>query len=266
MSDIAPYELVIPQPVWEVAMRQLLTRPAAFAVGHCRRNQHRRARELLVDNLEVTARIPHGNNWPPLSDWTVFTIPGDGLITDASNLAQLVQPRRNQLLVVCCVGLGDNLRGWDGLVVEGERTKLLEAINIIGSRMMRVARASLADVPVEPEVAAIRWSRTRGAMGEETWQKLTETRIMLVGAGRNGSAMAYHLCALGVKQLTLIDPDDLRWENMDAMVGVTEQDVGSPKVLAIQKRLVAFRTDCVITSLHRSVTDRSPLAGRDQAN
>jgi molybdopterin/thiamine biosynthesis adenylyltransferase len=83
--------------------------------------------------------------------------------------------------------------------------------------------------------------------------------VLLFGAGRNGSAIAYQLVALGVQALTIVDPDQMEMPNLDAAFAFTEQDVGEPKAMALQRRLLAFRSDCAISSIPRSVSDAAVI-------
>jgi hypothetical protein len=82
-------------------------------------------------------------------------------------------------------------------------------------------------------------------------------RLSGIGAGRNGSAMAFELCALGVRHLSIVDPDHLGLENLDAMFCVGPADVGRSKVSALQKGLLAFQPDCSVTAVDQSVTNRA---------
>ena len=103
--------------------------------------------------------------------------------------------------------------------------------------------------------AAVRWSRTVGAISWEVMRKIRQSSVTLVGAGRNGSLMALELAALGVERLRIIDPDPLRIENLDGMPGIRQRDVGRPKVQALSVLLHRFRPDMALTLLPSSATD-----------
>jgi len=253
MPDRPPCELVISGDAWEAAVPKLLASPDQFAVGVCRRNRHAGADELLVDSLETTDRFPTGATRPPLFDWVVLGAPAD----DRDHLAgwlDRLHPRKTQLLAVTQIGLGERRTAWNGSVVENGQVRPLDALRIVGSGMLRADRAK-PDARFELSAAdQQRWSRTRGALGDATWRKLAAARVLLIGAGRTGSALAFHLAALGVRGLTLVDPDRLNLENLDAEFCVTPRDVGRAKTEALQRRLHAFRPDCAIASLACSAT------------
>ncbi len=89
-----------------------------------------------------------------------------------------------------------------------------------------------------PEAIQARWSRTIGALGGEAiWERLTRLRIALIGCGRTGSLAAVTLTRLGMRQLTLIDPDIVEVHNLGEMDAVTEADLGRPKAEAIAGHL-----------------------------
>ena len=87
-----------------------------------------------------------------------------------------------------------------------------------------------------------RWSRTIGALGPHTWQRLSSLRIAIIGCGRTGSLIATTLVRLGVRHLTLIDPDIVEEHNLGEMNGVREEDLGRHKVEAVAEFLTHYCT------------------------
>jgi len=78
-----------------------------------------------------------------------------------------------------------------------------------------------------------RWSRTIGALGAHVWQRLTSLRLGIIGCGRTGSLIATTAVRMGVRDLTLIDPDLVERHNLGEMDGVSISDVGRSKVQAL---------------------------------
>ena len=260
MPDRPPCELVISGDAWEAAVPNLLANPGRLAVGVCRRNRHAGADELLVDSLETVDRFPTGEARPPLSDWVVLGAPADDG-DDLPGWLDRLHPRKTQLLAVTQVGLGERRAAWTGSVIENGQVRPLDAIRVVGPGMLRADRSPPKERSELSAADQQRWSRTRGALGDATWRKLAAARVLLIGAGRTGSALAFHLAALGVRGLTLVDPDRLNLENLDAEFCVTPRDVGRAKTEALQRRLHAFRPDGAIASLPYSATPES-LAAR----
>lgn len=77
-----------------------------------------------------------------------------------------------------------------------------------------------------------------GALGgEAVWQRLVGLRVAVVGCGRTGSLVAVTLARLGIRRLTLIDPDIVEAHNLGEMDAVTDDDLGRPKAEAIADHL-----------------------------
>jgi hypothetical protein len=100
-----------------------------------------------------------------------------------------------------------------------------------------------------------RSSRTAGALGQRVFRRVSGSTVTILGAGRLGSLLAFHVVGLGVSRLRLIDPDLLQWGNLDAMPGLRERDVGEPKVQVLTKRLLAFRRQLLVSYVRRSAMD-----------
>jgi molybdopterin/thiamine biosynthesis adenylyltransferase len=113
---------------------------------------------------------------------------------------------------------------------------------------MRIPGAHMGEIPAVDFVGGIikpdidpqeveRWSRVVGALGEQTWRRLTSLKFCLIGVGRTGSLVATSLAKIGVRWLCLIDPDRLELHNLDAMDGVEEKDIGRYKAEVMEESL-----------------------------
>ena len=250
-----PWELVMTQRVWDATLRSLLLQPAHIAVGRLTVQGTRRRRNLLVGNLSVffQARFPAGHVG---RSQVILALPGpDDPVQPAAWLARLgVEP--GSLTVILLLGLGKDRQGWVGAVQEGNVLRPLDGVRVLGPGMLHLFRAATAPSEDSPDWAAERWSRTRGALGQETWRKLRRQRIGILGVGRNGSALAFQLAALGISELFLCDFDTLEWHALDAFHMATEADVGKPKVEVLARRLLEFRSDMLVQYVQGRATDR----------
>jgi hypothetical protein len=104
-----------------------------------------------------------------------------------------------------------------------------------------------------------KWSRTIGALGEGTWHRIVMLHYAVVGVGRTGSYLASSLLSLGVRRLTLIDPDSLEFHNLGESVGLTRSDVGRSKATALAGRLSKAHNDTTIMAVPSSVTHLNAL-------
>lgn len=77
-----------------------------------------------------------------------------------------------------------------------------------------------------------RYDRNIRLFGEEGQRKLGETKVALVGVGGLGSPLAQHLALLGVRQVALVDDEELDESNRNRFIGARHDDPvpGSPKV------------------------------------
>ena len=101
----------------------------------------------------------------------------------------------------------------------------------------------------------IRWSRTIGALGEEAWKRFTGLHYGVIGCGRSGSLFASALARLGVRRLTLVDPDVVEMstfgENAD---GLRPSDVSRSKAAALADALQRANPHVTVDSVVASVS------------
>jgi molybdopterin/thiamine biosynthesis adenylyltransferase len=90
--------------------------------------------------------------------------------------------------------------------------------------------------------------------------RLRSARVLLIGVGGTGSAVAQGLTAAGVGSLHLVDADDVELSNLNRQVLYRETDIGKPKVEAASAHLRALNSDVEITHLQRAVESRGDLA------
>ena len=92
---------------------------------------------------------------------------------------------------------------------------------------------------VRPAVASQhRWSRSHGALGgTAVWERVVNLPTAVVGCGRSGSLAASALARLGVRELTLIDPDAIEPHNLGEMEVINDADLGRPKAETLAWRL-----------------------------
>jgi molybdopterin/thiamine biosynthesis adenylyltransferase/rhodanese-related sulfurtransferase len=79
--------------------------------------------------------------------------------------------------------------------------------------------------------------------GKEGQDRLTASRIVVVGAGGLGAPVLLYLAAAGVGRITLVDPDRVQLSNLQRQVLYTTEDVGKPKAEAAQARLRALNPE-----------------------
>lgn len=81
------------------------------------------------------------------------------------------------------------------------------------------------------------FDRNVRAFGSAIQQTLSDLSIAIVGCGGTGSVVAEQLVRLGVRTLTLIDPDRLSESNLTRVYGSTASDVGRAKADVLAEHL-----------------------------
>lgn len=94
-------------------------------------------------------------------------------------------------------------------------------------------------------------------------EALRAAHVGVIGAGGLGSNVAMMLARSGIRNLTLIDPDIVDASNLNRQT-YFPGDVGSPKVLALARHLIALEPEMRLVAHELAVTDEnaeSLLAG-----
>lgn len=222
--------------------------------------------ELLVHTLRW---LPEGSTRSPLlpaqgansnARPQVFFIGVEDRAHTASALRSVLPLcPKGVLSAIVAVGVGSASGHLAGIYHNEDSVGPLEAMTLTGASWTRLSflpfRPALMAHPQHEEI----WSRTIGALGERDHQQLTALHPCIVGCGRTGSLMATALARLGIRQLTLIDPDLMEPHNLGEMDAVTLDDLGKPKVEAVAQHLRTHFA-CEVNPLVDSILSFSMLA------
>jgi molybdopterin/thiamine biosynthesis adenylyltransferase len=236
---VLSFQLIFPPHAWREEIPAIV-RGGGLGVAPLVRNFYHDTRELVITHLRPVTAAVHGRQFGPLDDLVLLRCQprvGEG---DAERLLSAFAPVPTQLVAGLVLGYGAAAGQWVGGVWEDGIVQQVTGFTLVGPGMLRVARTP--GLPESPE-ALERWSRTRGALGEEVWRKVRASRVAVVGAGRNGSVAALSLAMLGVSKLVLIDGDLEERHNLDATVGATPLGLRRPKVENRRRTLAAIRPD-----------------------
>lgn len=86
------------------------------------------------------------------------------------------------------------------------------------------------------------------AFGEIAQEKISKSRVALVGVGGVGSPAALYLAASGVGALTLIDDDVVALHNLQRQVLYREEEIGEKKVGLAKEQLSHLNSDIEIAA------------------
>ncbi|MCS7030646.1 MAG: HesA/MoeB/ThiF family protein [Gloeomargarita sp. SKYG116] len=91
--------------------------------------------------------------------------------------------------------------------------------------------------------------------GETGQLALKRTRVLVTGVGGLGGTVALYLAAAGIGQLILVRGGDLRWDDLNRQVLMTEDWIGRPRVWKAKDTLHAFNPEVAIEAVPDSLTD-----------
>ena len=98
------------------------------------------------------------------------------------------------------------------------------------------------------------FNRNIRAFGDEVQRTLGNLRVVVVGCGGTGSAVAEQLIRLGVRYLYLLDPDILTDSNLTRVYGSFPEDIGKPKVDVIAAHLGRIAPDAKVIPTQSKIT------------
>lgn len=126
----------------------------------------------------------------------------------------------------------------------------------VGSRLRLTTSYDAKQTPV-PGM----FDRNVRAFGGDIQRLLGSVHVGIVGCGGTGSAVVEQLVRLGVRQFTLIDPDELSESNVTRVYGSRLSDVGRAKVTVAADNLRAIAPDAKVETLQEMIT-REDVARR----
>lgn len=90
--------------------------------------------------------------------------------------------------------------------------------------------------------------------GEEAQRKLKATTVLVTGVGGLGGTAALYLAVAGIGRLILARGGDLRLDDMNRQILMTDDWVGSPRVFKAQDTLRKINPDVQIEAIHDYIT------------
>ena len=99
--------------------------------------------------------------------------------------------------------------------------------------------------------------RTIQLIGQESFDKLQQARVILFGVGGVGGWCAEALVRTGVKHLTMVDFDTIAPSNLNRQIVATAANIGQSKVEAMRERLLSIVPDADITAIKLCYSDET---------
>ncbi|MDP5231723.1 MAG: HesA/MoeB/ThiF family protein [Cellulophaga sp.] len=95
--------------------------------------------------------------------------------------------------------------------------------------------------------------------GEKAQEKLSNTKVLVVGAGGLGIPVLTYLNAMGVGTLGIIDNDVVSLTNLQRQVAYREADIGKSKVIVLSDVLKAQNSETTIAIYNELLTTANAL-------
>ncbi|MFX0000107.1 MAG: ThiF family adenylyltransferase [Candidatus Hermodarchaeota archaeon] len=94
-------------------------------------------------------------------------------------------------------------------------------------------------------------------IGEEGQEKLSQIKVLQIGAGGLGSPFALYLTAAGINELTIIDNDVLDISNLQRQILYNETQIGEDKAKAAKDVLSRLNSDVQINTYKDYINEDS---------
>ncbi len=93
----------------------------------------------------------------------------------------------------------------------------------------------------------------------EAQNRLNQAKVLVLGAGGIGTHMAWHMIALGVAKLTIVDFDTVEESNFNRQLLFDCSDVGKVKVEVLKEKLSAINPAVQIETICTRISSQSEL-------
>jgi molybdopterin/thiamine biosynthesis adenylyltransferase len=132
----------------------------------------------------------------------------------------------------------------------------IDRLRVIGRRIRVLHSEGAADADVDAEI----FDRQIRAFGEDGQRMLARLRVGVVGAGGTGSAVFEQLVRDGVRQLTVIDDDEVTKTNVTRIHESGVDDAGTPKIAIAAAAAARIGLDASVTAINGRITDPAVAA------
>lgn len=101
-----------------------------------------------------------------------------------------------------------------------------------------------------------KWSeRTLQLIGEESYGKLKEAHVLVVGLGGVGGVAAEMICRAGVGKMTIVDGDIVQESNINRQIPALYHNLGRKKAEVVAERLLAINPELVLHVIPEFIRD-----------
>ena len=129
-----------------------------------------------------------------------------------------------------------------------------EKVRLVGPKSYKL---QFNDQMVQPFPRRAALKRTYDSWGSSAQNDISRMRVGIVGLGSVGCMVAETMARIGVRQITLFDPDRVEEHNLDRLLYGTAKDIGKLKVDLAKTRmeLSATADQVAIKAISKSIKD-----------
>ena len=91
-----------------------------------------------------------------------------------------------------------------------------------------------------------KFERTIALFGEEKFEKLKNSKILIFGIGGVGGYTVEALARAGIENFCLVDGDDVAESNINRQIIATTKTIGKPKVEVMKERILEINPDAKV--------------------
>lgn len=95
--------------------------------------------------------------------------------------------------------------------------------------------------------------------GLHAQNKLSKSKVLIVGSGGLGSAVAYYLAATGIGFIGVIDPDIVELSNLQRQIIHCEEHIGMPKAISVMINLKRLNSEINVLPYIEEVNNSNVL-------
>lgn len=90
-------------------------------------------------------------------------------------------------------------------------------------------------------------------------EKLNQKNVLILGCGGIGTHMAWHMTALGIRKLTLVDFDTVETSNFNRQILFNNNDVGKEKTKVLKEKLANINSNIQIDTICTKISSENEL-------
>ncbi len=128
---------------------------------------------------------------------------------------------------------------------EGRPIASVDEIRVVGPKgLRRIAAGAATPRPVQAQDASLtneaQFDRNIRWLGAEGQRKISETRLVVCGAGGVGAMVLAQARGLGFRRITIVDHDRVEESNLNRLVGAGRGDVGEFKADVMKREILRY--------------------------